>query len=493
MLFNSLEFLVFFPIVLALYYALPHRFRWILLLLASYYFYMCWNAKFVVLLFTATLLSYVNAIWISRSEKPVVRNSLLLITVVLLIGPLFFFKYFNFFSDAINGIADQFRFFHRLPIYDLLLPVGISFYTFQALGYTIDVYRQNIKPEYHLGKFALFTAFFPQLLAGPIGRAAPLIPQFSQKTDVGYANIRDGIALMVWGFFKKVVIADRLSEYVNLVYNNPQAYEGLHYLVATLFFAVQIYCDFSGYTDIARGIARMMGINLMVNFRMPYLSSSIREFWQRWHISLTTWFRDYLFLPLSIAVSRNFTKEKVGFIKTDLLIYIIASTVTWFITGLWHGANYTFIVWGLIHGIFLILYQWLHPSRKKFLKNIKIRNDHPVLSFFDTAVTLFIVTFAWIFFKSDSMGEAFYIIKGIAQSGPVEKLNLFSFSADFAISLVLIFILFTAEILEEKIAFSANALKRSPAFIKWALLITLVLSIFILGKWEDIDFLYFQF
>ena len=492
MLFNSLEFIFFFPAVVALYFLLPHRFRWVLLLIASYYFYMCWNVKFVLLLLAATLVCYINAIWISRSAKPFARNGLLLLTLLLLLGPLFFFKYLNFFSDAINSVFEHFNIFHQLPSHDYLLPAGISFYTFQALGYTIDVHRGNIKPEYHLGKFAVFTSFFPQLLAGPIGRAAPLMPQFSGKNNFSYADIREGLILIIWGFFKKVVIADRLSEYVNLVYDNPYAYEGSHYLIATLFFAVQIYCDFSGYTDIARGTARMMGINLMVNFRLPYLATSIREFWQRWHISLTTWFRDYVFLPLSVAVSRGIKKEKVLFIKADLFIYIVASAIVWFLTGLWHGANYTFIVWGLIHGFFLVLYQWLHKTRIKTLKKIGIRKDNPALTVFDTILTFFIVTFAWIFFRANSMNDALLIVKNIFNFSGTYTVNLFKFPVDFTIAFISIGLLLLIEALEEHIQLFAT-LRSLVRPVKWAILIALLLAVFILGKWNEANFLYFQF
>jgi len=492
MLFNSLEFIFFFPAIVALYFLLPHRFRWVLLLIASYYFYMCWNVKFVLLLLAATLVCYINAIWISRSEKPFARNGLLLLTLLLLLGPLFFFKYLNFFSDAITSVFEHFNIFHPLPSHDYLLPAGISFYTFQALGYTIDVHRGNIKPEYHLGKFAVFTSFFPQLLAGPIGRAAPLMPQFSGRNNFSYADIREGLILIIWGFFKKVVIADRLSEYVNLVYDNPYAYEGSHYLIATLFFAVQIYCDFSGYTDIARGTARMMGINLMVNFKLPYLATSIREFWQRWHISLTTWFRDYVFLPLSVAVSRAIKKEKVLFIKTDLFIYIVASAIVWFLTGLWHGANYTFIVWGLIHGFFLVLYQWLHKSKTRYLKKTGIRNNNPILIVFDTTVTFFIVTFAWIFFRANSMNDALLIVNNIFDFSGTYTVNLFKFPVDFTIAFISIGLLLLIEALEEHIQLFAT-LRSVARPVKWAILIALLLAVFILGKWNEANFLYFQF
>ena len=235
MLFNSLEFLVFFPIVVAFYFLLPDRFRWILLLIASYYFYMCWNYKYVVLLLFTTIVCYVCAIWIYKSKNRSFRIFLLVFTLCVYLGTLFFFKYFNFFGNTLNVIFQRFNIFYKIPSYQYLLPVGISFYTFQALSYTIDVYRGNIDPEYHLGKFALFKSFFPQLVAGPIERAGHMLPQFSKKHKFDYANIRDGVALSLWGFFKKVVIADRVSEYVNIVYNNPHSYEGLHFLIATCF------------------------------------------------------------------------------------------------------------------------------------------------------------------------------------------------------------------------------------------------------------------
>ncbi|MBN2272709.1 MAG: MBOAT family protein [Bacteroidales bacterium] len=492
MLFNSLEFIFFLPAVVALYFLLPHRFRWILLVIASYYFYMCANVKYVALLFAATIICYLSAIWISRSANRLIRNGLLILTLILLLGPLFFYKYFNFFSGAFNSTLEQFNIFYKFPYHNFLLPVGISFYTFQALGYTIDVYRGNIQPEYHLGKFAVFTSFFPQLLAGPIGRAASLMPQFEKKISFNYTDIRDGLTLMIWGFFKKVVIADRLSEYVNMVYDNPQAYDGGHYLIATLFFAVQIYCDFSGYTDIARVSARMMGINLMLNFKLPYLATSIREFWQRWHISLTTWFRDYIFLPISIAISRKIEKEKVLFIKTDLFIYIIASAVTWFVTGLWHGANYTFIVWGLIHGFFLVMYQWLHKKRIRVQKKIGIRSNNTVVTIIETFVTFFIVTFTWIFFRANTISDAFMITGKIFDFSAGHVINLFKFPADFYIAFISIGLLLLIEILEEY----NQLVKKLHTFIrpvKWAILIALVLAVFILGKWDSADFLYFQF
>jgi D-alanyl-lipoteichoic acid acyltransferase DltB (MBOAT superfamily) len=366
-----------------------------------------------------------------------------------------------------------------MPVYNYLLPVGISFYTFQALSYTIDVYRGDIKPEYHLGKFALFKSFFPQLVAGPIERASHLLPQFSKEFTFDYIRIRDGIVLTAWGFFKKVVIADRVSEYVNLVYNDPYSYQGLHFVIATLFFTIQIYCDFSGYSDIARGTAKIMGYDLMVNFRMPYLSKSIREFWQRWHISLSTWFRDYFYISL-------------GGNRVSKWRYYLNLFLTFLISGLWHGANWTFVIWGALHGFYLVFAIWTRSIRIRINDFIGLSKVSWLYNFTQFIVTLSLAVFAWIFFRAKNLDEAAYIIKGIGQMQPAGKINLFNFQADFALSIVLIIVLFIVDILEERHALSEK-LRQSPAYLKWAMLIGIILSIFILGKWEQIDFLYFQF
>jgi alginate O-acetyltransferase complex protein AlgI len=479
MLFNSLEFLVFFPIVIAFYFLIPDRFRWILLLIASYYFYMCWNYKYVVLLLFTTVVCYSCAIWIYRTNIRAVKISLLVFTLLVYLGTLFFFKYFNFFGGVINDIFRKFNIFYTIPAYQYLLPVGISFYTFQALSYTIDVYRGEIKPQYHFGKFALFKSFFPQLVAGPIERATHLLPQFSEKHEFSYVNFRDGIVLMTWGFFKKVVIADRVSEYVSLVYNNAHNYQGMHFLIATLFFTIQIYCDFSGYSDIARGTARIMGYELMVNFRMPYLSKSIREFWQRWHISLSTWFRDYFYISL-------------GGNRVPIWRHYLNTFLTFLISGLWHGANWTFVIWGGLHGFYMIFAMWTKSIREKINTFLGLSKVPVLHNLMQTIITCFLAIFAWIFFRAKNLSEAVYIIKSIAHLKAVKDINLFYFKADMAISIVLILFLFIVDIYEDRHALSEK-LKLSPVYLKWSLLTVMICSIFILGKWEQIDFLYFQF
>jgi alginate O-acetyltransferase complex protein AlgI len=477
MLFNSLEFIIYFPIVVAFYFAISPRYRWILLLIASYYFYMCWNYKYIILIITSTIIDYIAGIHISREKVRWRRKSYLLLSLLTNLGLLFSFKYFNFFGDSLNFIFDKINVMQHLPELNVLLPVGISFYTFQTLSYTIDVYKGVKEPERHFGKFALYVAFFPQLVAGPIERSTRLMPQMHMHFKFDYERVKNGILQMCWGFFKKVVIADRLAEYVNLVYNNAGDYGGTHYIIATVFFAFQIYCDFSGYSDIAIGSASIMGYNLMRNFKRPYLAPNIREFWQRWHISLSTWFRDYLYIPLG---GNRVVKWR----------WYYNLFITFLISGLWHGANWTFVIWGALHGFYLVFAIWTANIRKKingfiFGDKVALHNIVQVL------ITVLLAWFAWIFFRANDIGDAFLIIKNIftASTGP---LNLFTFKADFFIAVVLIVILVVIEILEERIQLYEK-LQKFGKPLKWLLLVLIILAIVILGKWESVDFLYFQF
>lgn len=480
MLFNSLEFIVFFPLVVALYFALPHRLRWVLLLIASYYFYMCWNYKYVVLILITTLVNYLCGIGIGHFRQKGLKVLFLTTGLVVSFGILFFYKYFNFFGESLNALFDQFNLFYRIPAYDVLLPVGISFFTFQTLSYTIDVYKGNQPVEYHFGIFALYVSFFPQLVAGPIERSTNLLPQFYKENHLKYENVRDGIIQMLWGFFKKVVIADRLSEYVNTVYNSPGDFQGPHFLLATLFFSFQIYCDFSGYSDIALGTAKVMGYRLMVNFRRPYLAQSIREFWQRWHISLSTWFRDYLY----IALGGNRVASKWR--------YYFNLFFTFLVSGLWHGANWTFIVWGALHGFYLIFAIWIKNIREKVHHALGL-TDRPALNTaLQRLITFALAYFAWIFFRANTLQDALLIIGKMPDFNYQTPLNLFTYSVDFYISIFLIVLLLVIEILEEKYELYAR-LRNLPAVYKWAFVTLITLVLFILGVWESSDFLYFQF
>jgi alginate O-acetyltransferase complex protein AlgI len=478
MLFNSLQFIFFFPIVVALFFALNHKYRWIMLLLASYYFYMCWNYKYVVLILFTTTVNYFTGIGIGTTQSKFRKNLYLVLGVGSSLAVLFFFKYFNFFGNSINSLFEQFNIFYKIPAYHVLLPVGISFYTFQTLSYTLDIYFGREKIEYHFGIFALFVSFFPQLVAGPIERSVNLLPQFRKEQKLKYSNIRDGLVYMLWGYFKKVVIADRLSEYVNIVYNDPTSYGGWHNVIATLFFSFQIYCDFSGYSDIAIGTAKMMGIDLMTNFRRPYFALNIREFWQRWHISLSTWFKDYFYIPLG---GNRVSKGRWYF---NLF-------VTFVVSGLWHGANWTFVIWGGLHGFYMIFAYWTKNISKKINEFIGLAKKPGLLKLWQTIITFLLVYFAWIFFRANSLGNAILIIKKIftPTSGTI---NLFKFKADFAIAFIMISLLIVIEILIEKAQLQMK-LRSAARPVKWILLILTLLVIFVLGKWESIDFLYFQF
>ncbi len=480
MLFNSLEFIIFFPIVVAVYFAINPKYRWILLLFASYYFYMCWNYKYIVLIIFSTIVDYIAARAMYTAQKKSLKQLYLIGSLVSNLGLLFFFKYFNFFGENINLIFDKFNIFHQVPVYDILLPVGISFYTFQTLSYTIDVYRGSRAPEYHFGKFALYVAFFPQLVAGPIERSSRLLPQFHKVFTFDYERVKHGIILMTWGFFKKVVIADRLSEYVNLVYNNPHDYGGFQDLIATFFFGAQIYCDFSGYSDIAIGSALILGYNLMTNFRRPYLSTSIREFWGRWHISLSTWFRDYLYIPLG---GNRVVKWR----------WYYNLFITFLISGLWHGANWTFVVWGALHGFYLVLGIITFNNRAVLAEKLGLNKLMGLHHMLNLTWTFVLVYFAWIFFRANSISDAFLIIQNIGNFGTYDlSVQLFHFKSDFYLAFALIGILIVVEILEEKYNL-AKKLSIQSRWTKWTLFIIVVTLILTLGKWDESDFLYFQF
>jgi D-alanyl-lipoteichoic acid acyltransferase DltB (MBOAT superfamily) len=342
MLFNSIDFLLFLPLVVGVYYLIHHRFRWVLLLIASYYFYMCWKAEFIVLIVLSTLVDYVAALGMEKTASSRMRKMWLGFSLASNLGMLFTFKYLNFFRASFQEVFNTFNIGYHFLSYNLLLPAGISFYTFQTLSYTIDVYRGQKKAEHHFGIFALYVCFFPQLVAGPIERAVSFLPQFHEKHALDIQRIVDGLRMVLWGLFKKIVIADRLSIYVNTVYNNPYHFDSAPtFIMATYFFAFHVYCDFSAYSDIAIGSARMLGFDLMENSRKSYESKSISEFWSRWHISLSTWFRDYLHIPL-------------GGNRVGKFYYYRNLFVIFLVSGLWHGANWTFVIWGALHGFFLV-------------------------------------------------------------------------------------------------------------------------------------------
>ena len=403
MIFNSVEFFLFFIIITCAYFLLPHRFRWMLLLGGSYYFYMSWNVAYAILILASTVTAYLTALPMGCSDSVIRKKFYLCISLVINLGILFAFKYFNFFMVSLQGLLSCFTVSIELPMLNVLLPVGISFYTFQTLSYTIDVYRGQIKPEKHFGIFALYVSFFPQLVAGPIERATHLLPQFFKRQNLDIERVVSGVQLMTWGLFKKVVVADTLAEYVNSIYNNPHFHTGPSFWVATYFFAFQIYCDFSGYSDIAIGSARVLGFDLMKNFNLPYFASNITEFWHRWHISLSTWLRDYLYIPLGGSrKGRNRT-------YINLLITMVLG-------GIWHGASWTFVIWGTLHGLFLMLSKATLPIRDQMVCRFGISKK--AIHLLRVFLTFHIVCFAWIFFRANSVQDAFYIVSNLFTGWP---------------------------------------------------------------------------
>jgi D-alanyl-lipoteichoic acid acyltransferase DltB (MBOAT superfamily) len=401
MIFNSVSYLLFFPVVVLLYFLMPQRFRNIWLLLASYFFYMNWNAAYALLLAGSTIITFVCSLLICACKKKgrqAAAKWVLGISLFLNLGILFVFKYSGFFADNINSLM---RLLHQdasLSAFDVVLPVGISFYIFQALSYTIDVYRGTIPATKNLLRYALFVSFFPQLVAGPIERSEHLFPQFEQRHEFDVDRVRRGLLTMLWGLFMKIVIADNLSGIVTQVYENYLSYSGVEIVLATVLFAFQIYCDFGGYSSIAIGSARVLGFTLMENFDAPYLATSVNAFWKRWHISLTSWFRDYLYIPLG-----GNRRGKARKYLNVMLVFLVS--------GLWHGADWTYVIWGGLNGLYLVAEQMLSPLLAQIKKRLSVRADGISYRLFSGLFTFALVDFSWMFFRADSIGNVIAMLR----------------------------------------------------------------------------------
>lgn len=478
MAFHSFAFAVFLPIVFLLYWALPHRFRWILMLSASYYFYMSWNAKYVFLILFTTVVSYGAARLLENERSRRKKKWILAGAAFLCLGVLFFFKYFNFVSESVTHFLSLFTIRTRPLVLNLLLPVGISFYTFQTFSYVVDVYRGDMPAEHHFGYYALFVSFFPQLVAGPIERADNLLPQIREARDFNYDQASYGAKQMLWGFFKKLVIADGLSVYVSQVFDNPAPYEGFSIILASVFFSIQIYCDFSGYSDIAIGTAKLFGMELTANFKSPFFSQSIGELWGRWHISLSTWFRDYVYIPLG--------GSRVGRVR-----HAVNLIVTFLVSGLWHGANWTYVVWGGIHGVGQVVENIFVPkNRRKSRGIIRVIRIGAVFAFF---------TFACIFFASHSLGDAWhavsrmfngisspivYLHDGFSRIG-LDKLGLLKSMIPVCILLIYDYFSLRVDCIQW--------LNERKAFARHFVITAMILMILCCGYAGQSTFVYFQF
>lgn len=489
MLFNSFEFLIFFPTVTFLYFALPHKFRWILLLLASCIFYMAFIPAYIVILAVTILIDYFAAIKIEKTP-PANKKFYLVLSIVSTCLVLFIFKYFNFFNTNFANLAQVLNLNYPISFVNIILPIGLSFHTFQSLSYVIEVYRGNQKAEHHFGIYSLYVMFYPQLVAGPIERPQNLLHQFYEKHVVDYKLIVEGLKQMAWGLFKKVVIADRLSYFVNEVYNSPDNYSGIPVLLATFFFAIQIYCDFSGYSDIAIGSAKVMGFRLMKNFDNPYFSKSIAEFWNRWHISLSTWLRDYLYTPIAIGISSKYFHLK----NIQTWAYTGGIMVTWTVCGFWHGANWTYVIWGLMHGFFLvsalILKKKFKLSKKPISKIFTFFNN-----LFNVFSTFLLVCFSWVFFRAGSVSEALTIIKksfDFSQLSTQLNLNIFRDPTNLALSLVFILIMAVINLKNYKMNLKL-VIEKQNTLVRWSLYSIFLITIIFFGKFTSTEFIYFQF
>lgn len=482
MLFNSLPFLIFFPCIFVLYYALPFRLRKYMLLIASYYFYMCWKPEFIVLILFSTLVDYFCGLGMVR--YPGRKKWLLAVSLAMNLGLLFFFKYLNFFGETLTALCRAVSIPFSAPTLSIILPVGISFYTFQTLSYTLDVYRGKLEPERDFVTFALFVSFFPQLVAGPIEKAADLLPQLKEEHPFTYENATWGAKLMAWGFFKKMVVADQLAVLiVDPVYQNLGKYEGGALVLATCAFAFQIYCDFGGYSDIARGAARMMGVDLMVNFKSPYFfSHSIGNYWQRNHVSLSRWFTEYVYIPL--GGSRKGRVKQYWF-----------TTVTFFLSGLWHGAEWSFVVWGLLQAVYLNLERAFHRGKEP--------PKSPPLHLLAIVTTFALSCFSLIFFRAANIGEALYVVRhllwGIGSPVLYVKTALSALNPGMIEAAVLagaLLLLFLFDLADERTDAIAMV-SRWPVAIRWCCYLGLVMIVLVFGVYGpgyDVKaFTYFQF
>jgi D-alanyl-lipoteichoic acid acyltransferase DltB (MBOAT superfamily) len=494
MLFNSPQFAIFFPIVTILYFVLPHRRRGALLLAASCVFYMAFVPAYIVVLFVTIGIDYAAAIQIenARGER---RRAWLVASIVSTCAVLFLFKYFDFFAGSVAVAARAMGIAWAAPTLGLLLPVGLSFHTFQSLGYVIEVHAGRQRAERDLGKYSLYVMFYPQLVAGPIERPQHLLHQFDEEHTFDYARVAAGLQLMAWGFVKKIVVAGRLAAFANHVYDAPRGFTGLPLIVATLAFTFQIYCDFSGYSDIAIGAAQVMGFRLMRNFDRPYFARSIGEFWRRWHISLSTWFRDYIYIPL-------------GGNRAGRSRWIANLFITFLISGLWHGARWTFVIWGALHGVYLIVGLLTADSRSVMRHTLGLDRHQTVLTWLQTSTTFTLVALAWIFFRATAPSDAWYVLTHLLTGLPAQLAAIGAHDAvvlrhDLFLGfdpshLVLASAAVLALIFIEHVQRSTDGplrhrIARAPAPVRWALYSAIVLAIVTLGESGRAKFIYFQF
>jgi alginate O-acetyltransferase complex protein AlgI len=479
MCFNSLEFAVFFPLVCVLYFALPYGGRTPLLLIASCVFYMAFIPAYVLILALTILIDFFAGIYLQKTFGRT-RKTLLWVSIFSTCAVLFVFKYFHFFATNLVGLATYFGWQVTNPTLSIVLPIGLSFHTFQSLSYVVEVYRGRQKPIHDLMTYATYVMFFPQLVAGPIERPQNLLHQFAEKHDFDYARITSGLKRMAWGFFKKLVIADRLAIYVNDVYAAPQQANGLQLALATVFFAYQIYCDFSGYSDIAIGSARVLGFRLMENFQTPYHAASIPEFWRRWHISLSTWFRDYVYFPL-------------GGNRVARPRWYLNLLVTFGISGLWHGANWTFVIWGLLNGVYLVLSITTARARDAVMGAVGFEPGSVQRTVVQIGSTFGLVCIGWVFFRARNLADAWYILGHFWHGWDFQNVRTAQFLLrQMPVAIGAIAVLELAQILHARHPIPA-IFSRFPVPVRWSGYAALMMSVVLFGIYRNGQFIYFQF
>ena len=490
MLFNSVSFLIFFPIVVMGYFIIPEKLKNHWLLVASYYFYMSWQPVYALLILFSTVTTYYCAVLIDRAKDAKQKKLFLAVNIIVNIAILGYFKYFNFIVDSLLAV------FPSLSISrnnNLLAVVGISFYTFQSLGYSIDVYRGKVEREKNFLTYALFVSFFPQLVAGPIERSANLLPQLHKTHKFDYNRVTDGLVLMAWGFFKKLVISDGAALIVNAVYNDVTKYTGIQLVMATFLFAFQIYCDFSGYSDIAIGAARVMGFKLMRNFYHPYFSQGIAEFWRNWHISLSGWFMDYVYFPLG--------GSRKGTARTYINLMI-----TFLVSGLWHGASWNFVIWGGINGLYNVVERILFGKKQAQLRRLKKSGQplppvHPAVKVIKAVVTFILIDFTWIFFRANTLSDAVYVLQNMFSDVSLlftsgyftQAMETIGYYANNGTAiLVCIVLMFIVELWEGK-GELIDRINKCAAPVRWAFYYAMILLILFFGYFGQSQFIYFQF
>ena len=480
MLFNSIDFAFFLPLVFVLYWFVFNKnlkAQNFLIVVASYFFYGWWDWKFLSLIAFSTLVDYSIGIGLSKENRPSKRKMLLWISIIVNLGFLGFFKYYNFFLDNFISAFSFFGYSISASSLNIILPVGISFYTFQTLSYTIDVYRKQLEPTKDFIAFSAFVCFFPQLVAGPIERATHLLPQFYKKRKFEYSLAVDGMRQILWGLFKKIVIADNCAEYANQIFNNSNEFSGSSLLLGAIFFTFQIYCDFSGYSDIAIGTSRLFGFDLMKNFAFPYFSRDIAEFWRRWHISLSTWFRDYLYIPL--GGSRGGTWMKI---RNTFIIFLVS--------GFWHGANWTFIIWGGLNALYFLPLLLSGKNRQNLGVTAEGKILPSIKEIFQIGSTFILTVLAWVFFRAENISHALSYLVGIFNK------SLFSLPEIFPTTIICLLVLFiliewTQREKNHGLEIYGNGLlKYSSA--RWGVYIGLIIIIFSFGGSQQ-EFIYFQF